>query len=93
MSEDTVLTYTAESDKVAERAPAYGRRFEGFISSSKKEEEDAKEERGDAWIPPQDDVAKRVEEAFDLAYRAGKFKASELLIPCRAVPFQGEQQE
>eukprot|EP00903_Cladosiphon_okamuranus_P014247 g13236.t1 len=62
--EDTVLTFTAESDGAADRAPYYGRRFEGFVTSSRKEEEEAKARAGDKWRSPQEEVAKVVEESF-----------------------------
>lgn len=57
---DTVVTFSAESDGVIESALHFGRRVEAFVATA-----DAKE-----------DVASRVEDAWESSWRDGHFSVS-----------------
>lgn len=58
--EDTVATFTADLDGVAEISLFYGRKFEGFVADAGQI----------------DEVEERVEDAFDRAWRMGMFNVS-----------------
>ena len=59
---DTVMTLSAEADGVAEVALHYGRKFEGFVASE------------DSHMS----VLTRLEDAWDNAWRMGKFPVSRI---------------